>query len=136
RGHGLLESLGHSTEIRVLARRNDDGRSRATSDARAEERDARQLERQGRIGLLLDDELFYGEALARERPLDDEEVLRLDHAHVARNHVACDELHHVAGDDMRYVDLLRRPIAEHRRMDRYLRIQLGSGSAHRGFLAN
>ena len=40
--------------------------------------------------------LFHREALAGERPLDHEQVLRLHDAHVAGNHVARRELHHIA----------------------------------------
>ena len=48
----LLERLGHAAEVGVLAGRHDHRRRRAALDARAEERDVRQLERRrGRVAL-------------------------------------------------------------------------------------
>ena len=106
-----VQALRHAAEIGLVAGGQDHALGAARNDIAAHEPDVVDI-RQGVAFRVRAGEFLHGIALAGQLGLVDEQVLGLDEAHVAGNHVAGGELDDIAGNGFVNIDFHDAAVAD------------------------
>ncbi len=130
--------LGHearrAAQIRLLAGGDHDRGARTALHAGAQECHAGEFRGCAGRRVFLDLELLDRKALARQSALVHEQVLRREHAHIGRDHVAGSQRHDVARDEPRNGDVPGLTAADHCRADGNHRLEPGGRAVGRATL--